>query len=155
VQFFPIVAMSSLPGSCSTCSTAVRRRRLPGRQGHASSTVGTARLAQPRAMFAILFLSGRALDRPCTRSCRDRRRRLSRAIAASATAQQTATIWGGAGGLPCRHGPTGIRGLPPSSSASAMALVTITASERKPAASGTLFAGFHRAPTRSCSARFR
>ena len=107
VQFFPIVAMSVIAGQLLDMFD---RRFVAGacQVGKAVAalllTVGTAQgWLNREAMFAILFLSGtaRAFEIPTMHSILPGivpAPMLSRAIAASATAQQTATICGPAPG---------------------------------------------------------
>jgi len=159
VQFFPIVAMSVIAGQLLDMFD---RRFVAGacQVGKAVAalllTVGTAQGWLSReAMFAILFLSGtaRAFEIPTMHSILPGivpGPMLSRAIAASATAQQTATICGPAAGglLYAAMGPAGVYAVCTAVFVCAsvlMVLVTITrrASERKPLSLETLFAGFH------------
>ena len=159
VQFFPIVAMSVIAGqlldlfdrrfvagACQVCK-AVAALLL---------TIGTLQgWLNREAMFAILFLSGtaRAFEIPTMHAILPGivpAPMLSRAIAASATASQTATICGPAAGgfLYAGLGPAGVYAVCTVVFVCAsvlMMLVTITrrASERKPMSLETLFAGFH------------
>jgi len=160
VQFFPIVAMSVIAGQLLDMFD---RRFVAGacQVGKALAalllTVGTLQGWLDReAMFAILFLSGtaRAFEIPTMHSILPGivpAPMLSRAIAASATAQQTATICGPALGglLYAGLGPAGVYAVCTAIFIAAsvlMLLVTITrraGGERKPMSLETLFAGFH------------
>ncbi len=158
VQFFPIVAMSVIAGQLLDLFD---RRLVAGacQLGKAAAalllTVGTAQgWLNREAMFAILFLSGtaRAFEIPTMHSILPGivpATLLSRAIAASASAGQVATICGPAAGglLYAGMGPVGVYAVCTAIFVCAsvlMALVTISrqASKRQPVSLETLFAGF-------------
>ena len=158
VQFFPIVAMSVIAGQlldlfdrrivASACQVGKALGAL-------LLTVGTAQGWLGRdAMFAILLLSGtaRAFEIPTMHSILPGIvpvKLLPRAIAASATAQQTATICGPSLGglLYAGFGPVGVYAICTIAFVGASVLVglveiTRSASERQPISLETLFAGF-------------
>jgi MFS family permease len=158
VQFFPIVAMSIVAGQLLDLFD---RRIVAGvcQVGKALAAlclaVGTAQGWLGReAMFAILFLSGtaRAFEIPTMHSLLPGivpMTLLPRAIAASATAQQTAVICGPSiGGLMYgAFGPTAVYVVCAAVFLAAcvfVALVTITrrVEERRAVSLKTLFAGF-------------
>jgi len=121
VQFFPLLAPRSWPGSCSTCSIGrVVRGRLPGRQGarRARARHRHRPWARSVATPCSRFCSSRAprapsRSRPCNRCCRAvvSTTLLPRAIAASTSATQTAVICGPSlGGLLYAFGPALVYG---------------------------------------------
>src|SRR5262245_7356788 len=157
VQFFPLIAMSIIAGQVLDLFD---RRVIAGvcQVGKALAAfllaVGTAQGWLGRAaMFAILFHSGtaRAFETPTMPSLLPGIvpvTLLPRAIAASATAQQTAVICGPSiGGLMYAFGPTAVYATCTLIFVAASALIGLVRvaprkEERKPVTVETLFAGF-------------
>ena len=157
VQFFPLIAMSIIAGQVLDLFD---RRMIAGvcQIGKALAAlmlaVGTAQGWLGReAMFAILFLSGtaRAFEIPTMHSLLPGIvpvTLLPRAIAASATAQQTAVICGPSiGGLMYAFGPTAVYATCTLVFVAASALIGLIQvaprrEERKPVTLATVFAGF-------------
>ncbi|HZN29592.1 MAG TPA: MFS transporter [Xanthobacteraceae bacterium] len=157
VQFFPLIAMSIIAGQVLDLFD---RRVIAGvcQIGKALAAlllaVGTAQGWLGReAMFAILFLSGtaRAFEIPTMHSLLPGIvpvTLLPRAIAASATAQQTAVICGPSiGGLMYAFGPTAVYATCTLVFVAASALIGLIQvaprrEERKPVTLATVFAGF-------------
>ena len=157
VQFFPLIAMSIIAGQVLDLFD---RRMIAGvcQIGKALAAlllaVGTAQGWLDReAMFAILFLSGtaRAFEIPTMHSLLPGIvpvTLLPRAIAASATAQQTAVICGPSiGGLMYAFGPTAVYATCTLVFVAASALIGLIQvaprrEERKPVTLATVFAGF-------------
>ena len=157
VQFFPLIAMSIIAGQLLYLFD---RRMIAGvcQIGKALAAlllaVGTAQGWLGReAMFAILFLSGtaRAFEIPTMHSLLPGIvpvTLLPRAIAASATAQQTAVICGPSiGGLMYAFGPTAVYATCTLVFVAASALIGLIQvaprrEERKPVTLATVFAGF-------------
>jgi len=157
VQFFPLIAMSIIAGQVLDLFD---RRVIAGvcQIGKALAAlllaVGTAQGWLGReAMFAILFLSGtaRAFEIPTMHSLLPGIvpvTLLPRAIAASATAQQTAVICGPSiGGLMYAFGPTAVYATCTLVFVAAGALIGLIQvaprrEERKPVTLATVFAGF-------------
>jgi MFS family permease len=157
VQFFPLIAMSIIAGQVLDLFD---RRVIAGvcQIGKALAAlllaVGTAQGWLGReAMFAILFLSGtaRAFEIPTMHSLLPGIvpvTLLPRAIAASATAQQTAVICGPSiGGLMYLLGPAAVYTTCTLVFVAAAALIGLVQvaprpDERKPVTLETLFAGF-------------
>ena len=157
VQFFPLIAMSIIAGQVLDLFD---RRMIAGvcQIGKALAAlllaVGTAQGWLGReAMFAILFLSGtaRAFEIPTMHALLPGIvpvTLLPRAIAASATAQQTAVICGPSiGGLMYAFGPTAVYATCTLVFVAASALIGLIQvaprrEERKPVTLATVFAGF-------------
>jgi MFS family permease len=157
VQFFPLIAMSIIAGQVLDLFD---RRMIAGvcQIGKALAAlllaVGTAQGWLGReAMFAILFLSGtaRAFEIPTMHSLLPGIvpvTLLPRAIAASATAQQTAVICGPSiGGLMYAFGPTAVYATCTLVFMAASALIGLIQiaprpEQRKPVTLATVFAGF-------------
>ena len=157
VQFFPLIAMSIIAGQVLDLFD---RRVIAGvcQIGKALAAlllaVGTAQGWLGReAMFAILFLSGtaRAFEIPTMHSLLPGIvpvTLLPRAIAASATAQQTAVICGPSiGGLMYAFGPTAVYATCTLVFVAASALIGLIQvaprpEQRKPVTLATVFAGF-------------
>jgi MFS family permease len=157
VQFFPLIAMSIIAGQVLDLFD---RRVIAGvcQIGKALAAlllaVGTAQGWLGReAMFAILFLSGtaRAFEIPTMHSLLPGIvpvTLLPRAIAASATAQQTAVICGPSiGGLMYAFGPTVVYATCTLVFVAASALIGLIQvaprpEQRKPVTLATVFAGF-------------
>ena len=157
VQFFPLIAMSIIAGQVLDLFD---RRVIAGvcQIGKALAAfllaVGTAQGWLGReAMFAILFLSGtaRAFEIPTMHALLPSIvpvTLLPRAIAASATAQQTAVICGPSiGGLMYAFGPTAVYAACTLVFVAASALIGLIQvaprrEERKPVTLATVFAGF-------------
>ena len=157
VQFFPLIAMSIIAGQVLDLFD---RRMIAGvcQIGKALAAlllaVGTAQGWLGReAMFAILFLSGtaRAFEIPTMHSLLPGIvpvTLLPRAIAASATAQQTAVICGPSiGGLMYAFGPTAVYATCTLVFVAASALIGLIQvaprpEQRKPVTLATVFAGF-------------
>ncbi len=157
VQFFPLIAMSIIAGQVLDLFD---RRVIAGvcQIGKALAAfllaVGTAQGWLGReAMFAILFLSGtaRAFEIPTMHALLPGIvpvTLLPRAIAASATAQQTAVICGPSiGGLMYAFGPTAVYATCTLVFVAASALIGLIQvaprrEERKPVTLATVFAGF-------------
>jgi MFS family permease len=157
VQFFPLIAMSVIAGQVLDLFD---RRMIAGvcQIGKALAAlllaVGTAQGWLGReAMFAILFLSGtaRAFEIPTMHSLLPGIvpvTLLPRAIAASATAQQTAVICGPSiGGLMYAFGPTAVYATCTLVFMAASALIGLIQvaprpEQRKPVTLATVFAGF-------------
>ena len=157
VQFFPLIAMSIIAGQVLDLFD---RRVIAGvcQIGKALAAlllaVGTAQGWLGReAMFAILFLSGtaRAFEIPTMHSLLPGIvpvTLLPRAIAASATAQQTAVICGPSiGGLMYAFGPTAVYATCTLVFVAASALIGLIhvaprPEQRKPVTLATVFAGF-------------
>jgi MFS family permease len=157
VQFFPLIAMSIIAGQVLDLFD---RRMIAGvcQIGKALAAlllaVGTAQGWLGReAMFAILFLSGtaRAFEIPTMHSLLPGIvpvTLLPRAIAASATAQQTAVICGPSiGGLMYAFGPTAVYATCTLVFMAASVLIGLIQvaprpEQRKPVTLATVFAGF-------------
>ena len=157
VQFFPLIAMSII---AAQVLDLFDRRMIAGvcQIGKALAAlllaVGTAQGWLGReAMFAILFLSGtaRAFEIPTMHSLLPGIvpvTLLPRAIAASATAQQTAVICGPSiGGLMYAFGPTAVYATCTLVFMAASALIGLIQvaprpEQRKPVTLATVFAGF-------------
>jgi MFS family permease len=157
VQFFPLIAMSIIAGQVLDLFD---RRVIAGVCQISKAlaafllAVGTAQGWLGReAMFAILFLSGtaRAFEIPTMHSLLPGIvpvTLLPRAIAASATAQQTAVICGPSiGGLMYAFGPTAVYATCTLVFVAASALIGLIQvaprrEERKPVTLATVFAGF-------------
>ncbi|MET0630550.1 MAG: MFS transporter [Xanthobacteraceae bacterium] len=157
VQFFPLIAMSIIAGQVLDLFD---RRVIAGvcQIGKALAAlllaVGTAQGWLGReAMFAILFLSGtaRAFEIPTMHALLPGIvpvTLLPRAIAASATAQQTAVICGPSiGGLMYAFGPTAVYATCTLVFVAASALIGLIhvaprPEQRKPVTLATVFAGF-------------
>ncbi len=158
VQFFPIIVMSVIAGQLLDL---IDRRIVAGacQVGKALAalclTVGTWQGWLGReSMFAILFLSGtaRAFEIPTMHAILPgivSATLLPRGIAASATAQQTATICGPSLGglLYAAIGPAGVYAICTIVFVSASVLIALVAmtrrpDERRPVTLETLFAGF-------------
>jgi MFS family permease len=157
VQFFPLIAMSIIAGQVLDLFD---RRVIAGvcqigkALGAFLLAVGTAQGWLGReAMFAILFLSGtaRAFEIPTMHSLLPGIvpvKLLPRAIAASATAQQTAVICGPSiGGLMYALGPTAVYATCTLVFVAASVLIGLIQvaprrEERKPVTLASLFAGF-------------
>jgi len=157
VQFFPLIAMSIIAGQVLDLFD---RRVIAGvcQIGKALAAlllaVGTAQGWLGReAMFAILFLSGtaRAFEIPTMHSLLPGIvpvTLLPRAIAASATAQQTAVICGPSiGGLMYAFGPTAVYATCTLVFMAASVLIGLIQvaprpEQRKPVTLATVFAGF-------------
>jgi len=157
VQFFPLIAMSIIAGQvldlfdrrviASVCQIGKALAALLLAVGTAQGWLGR------EAMFAILFLSGtaRAFEIPTMHSLLPGIvpvTLLPRAIAASATAQQTAVICGPSiGGLMYAFGPTAVYATCTLVFVAASALIGLIQvaprrEERKPVTLATVFAGF-------------
>ena len=157
VQFFPLIAMSIIAGQvldlfdrrviASVCQIGKALAALLLAVGTAQGWLGR------EAMFAILFLSGtaRAFEIPTMHSLLPGIvpvTLLPRAIAASATAQQTAVICGPSiGGLMYAFGPTAVYATCTLVFVAAGALIGLIQvaprrEERKPVTLATVFAGF-------------
>ena len=157
VQFFPLIAMSIIAGQvldlfdrrviASVCQIGKALAALLLAVGTAQGWLGR------EAMFAILFLSGtaRAFEIPTMHSLLPGIvpvTLLPRAIAASATAQQTAVICGPSiGGLMYAFGPTAVYATCTLVFVAASALIGLIQvaprpEQRKPVTLATVFAGF-------------
>jgi MFS family permease len=157
VQFFPLIAMSIVAGQVLD----IFDRRMVAGVCQAGKALGALLLAVGtaqgwlgrEAMFALLFLSGtaRAFEIPTMHSLLPGvvpMQLLPRAIAASASAQQTAIICGPSiGGLMYALGPAVVYGTCTLMFVTAGVLISLVhvaprKEERRPVTLETLFAGF-------------
>ena len=157
VQFIPVVLMTPLVGQAADQfdrRAVARTCQIVKALAAAALALGTLSGWLGRdAILAILFLTGsaRAFETPTMHTLVPALvppRLLPRAIAASATANQTAIICGPAlGGLIYAFGPTTVYAVCTATFAAASVLVSLLPAaprsrERKPVSVATLFAGF-------------